>query len=139
MNGAAFWDAQDALFSAFDDQEELEDAAIDLGHPANIEPLHVWIAGESEGSQNNDLSGNPGPTDETFTLTVFSYAQSADDYVVVRGLLGGLLAGVRGALASPGFGAVVPAWRVQRRADDEGTDGQNRQLATELVIECRCW
>lgn len=133
------WAAQDALLTALEAQPSLADVATGIGFPKNIQPDHVWIAGVASGSVVTELSGDQAPSDETFRLKVLVYAQRADDYTVVRDQIKYLVRAVVGALSSDAFAAVVPAWTISAYELDEGTDGQKRQLALELTVECRCW
>ena len=133
------WAAQEALKVALAEQPELADAATGLGHPVNVEPDHVWIAGGATGSLVTEMSGDTAPSDETFRLTVVVFTQLADEYDEVRDRLMGLAAGAEGALSSAGFAAVVPAWTIPDFRLEEGTDGTYRQMSLELIVECRCW
>jgi hypothetical protein len=134
------WAAQDALLDALNDQAALQPEAItvELGFPASIQPDHVWIGGEALGSLAWELSG-PKPSAETFRLSVFVYVQRAEPYADVRTRLKTFAGAVEDALESAKFAAVVPAWSVPEYKLDAGTDGTNRQLCLELVVECRCW
>ena len=132
------WDAQDALVTALQAQQALADAEIGLGFPRDVQRRHVWVAGRASGEQNEELSGVRGRADETLRLTVIVYAQSPE-YTEARDALASMAEGVIAALDSDGFAEVVPAWGLSQFNVDEGTDGTYRQLALEVVVECRCW
>jgi len=132
------WAAQDALLAALAEQEDLDDVTQSLGFPPNVEPDHVIIIGEADGSLTFELSGSE-PSAETFRMDVVIYTQLAEDYAAVRDRLKGFAAAVERALASDGFAAVVPAWSIPTYRLEAGTDGSNRQLLLQLTVECRCW
>ena len=121
------WAAQDALMVALAAQPALDrggadEVALDLGFPAAIEPKHVWLEGGADGKLTNELTGTK-PSDETFTFSVFVYAQAGDDYAAVRDTVKTLARAVEDALASDTFAAAVPAWSIPEYRADAGTDG----------------
>ena len=140
IENLSLWAAQDALMVALAAQEVLQTAevAIDLGFPVNIERDHVWIEGGATGRLDNELSGG-SPTDETFRFSLFVFTQRAEEYVEVRDRLVTFAGAVGSALASATFAAAVPSWTIGAYTLDAGTDGTNRQLCLELVVECKCW
>jgi hypothetical protein len=138
VDGLKLWAAQDVLLAGLEASEALTDVAKGLGHPANIEPQHVWIGGAATGSVTTELSGDAGLSDETFKLKLFVFAQ-ADDYAATRELLKSLAGAAVAVLASSAFAAVVHSWTIPDYALDDGTDGTHTQLALELTVECRCW
>ncbi len=136
------WGAQDALLKALEKEADLDvggagEVALGLGFPADIEREHVWIGGDAEGELEADLTGRR-PSEETFRMHLFVFAQAAD-YETARSRIQTLGAACESALASEGFAAVVPSWRIPQYRVDAGTDGSNSQLCLELIVECRCW
>jgi hypothetical protein len=138
------WQAQDTLLDALKalevfDQGGPTEVTVDLGFPVNIMPNHVWLAGDAEGTLEAELSGESQPSAETFRFSVFVFSQWAGTEAEAREHLKVYARGVEDALASEAFRAVVPSWMIPRFRLESGSDGTNRQLCLELVVECRCW
>lgn len=131
--------AQDALFGELQDAEALAAVAVDLGFPTSIQPDHVWVHGAGDGATENELSGSTAPSAETFHVRVYCLASHGLPYAEVRDAVMVMASAVFAALDSSAFAQVAPAWKLSDYTFDEGTDGTNRQVALELVFECRAW
>ena len=114
------------------------EVALDLGFPANLQPLHVWIDGGATGKLTCELT-NARPSDETFTIKVFVFVWAGGAYVDLRDTLKTLARAVEDALSSDGFTAVVPSWSIPTFSLDAGTEDAKRSLALALSVECQCW
>lgn len=141
LENLALWAAQDALKSALRTTVEPLGVTVDLGHPDTVQPEHVWISGDAEGTAEYMESGN-APSNEQFVLTVHilcTYA--AVDYADTRARLKQILAAVTAGLSSASFVPdAVDQARASRWQVDEGRNGEgHRQIGLSLEITCDKW
>ncbi len=129
------WAIQDAFKAALEAQVP-QGIPVDLGHPATLQPRHLWVAGNGRGRPDYDLT-NDVESGHEYTLTIHSFVQYAGTYEACRAELAALWDHVSAALGSiEGVDQVRAGdWRVDEGVSPEG----HRQLGFSRDVICTTW
>lgn len=133
----AYFDTQDLLLALLTDA--LPGVRVDIS-PTNIEPEHVWIAGETPNPIQRDylLSGVVA-AEETWNYTVYVLTERADpDFTVVRDRLRSLVDAVTTAIGTdPTLGGAVMLMVITTAQPAETIkDEVTRQMMMSLNVRC---